>query len=191
MALVLSDGSVTSFNAEAQRIAASKDRIFKDRRGILRFVDANTNGALREALESCHITGQNKLLSVPKRSGEFAYLASIQPIEDHAGELEKGLRCAFLLLVDPTGPTRLESKGLAALGGLSESETHVLDHLLQGKSVAEISRLRDTSVATTRTHLRAILAKLRCRHQQDLIRLAAETKLPLWTESSRILNAAV
>lgn len=179
VALVLSDGSVISFNAEAQRIADLKDGIFRDRRGILRFADADLDGALRAALASCHVTGRNRLLSVPKRSGDFAYLASIQPIEDSAGELEKGLRCAFFLLVDPSGPNRLEGKGLAALGGLSESETDVLDQLLLGKSVAEISQLRDTSVATTRTHLRAILEKLRCRHQQDLIRLAAETKLPL------------
>lgn len=176
--LVLSDGTIISSNAEGERITRLADGILKDRKGLLRITDPDNNALLGKTLATCHTSGKNQLLNVPKRSGEYDYLISIQPIEDAEGDLEKGLRCAFVLLVDPAGPTRLESEGLAALGGLSEVETEVLSHLLRGHSVAETSELRDTSVATTRTHLRSILSKLRCRTQADLIRLAAETRLP-------------
>lgn len=63
---------------------------------------------------------------------------------------------------------------LAPFESLTEREQEVLDELMHGHQVEEISRRMFVSEATTRTHVRAILQKLGVRSQLAAVALARE-----------------
>lgn len=55
--------------------------------------------------------------------------------------------------------------------GLTRAELDVLQHLARGLAAMDISQLRGSSIATVRTQIRAIYAKLEARSQPDLVRI--------------------
>ena len=56
--------------------------------------------------------------------------------------------------------------------GLTEAEAEIMQSLAEGPSVSEIAAIRNASVGTVRTQVRAIYAKTGARNQSDLLRLA-------------------
>ncbi|MCK0149532.1 helix-turn-helix transcriptional regulator [Marivita sp. S6314] len=119
------------------------------------------------------------VMAVRKQSGRYDYLLSVQPLNDAEAELEVGLRCAFVTIIDPARHGSLSIEGLQALGQLTTSEADVVRLLVKGYRLSEVAERRDVSINTVKTQLKDIVQKLRCSTQSDVIRLAAATRIPM------------
>lgn len=132
------------------------------------------NGPLRGEIEKGH-----SLLSAARPSGAYDFLVSVRPLSDSQAELEAGLKCAFVTVIDPDRKNILSAEGIATLGQLSDAESAVVDLLIQGFRPAEVADQRDVSLNTIKTQLRTISQKLRCSSQSDIIRISANTRMPI------------
>jgi len=124
--------------------------------------------------------GQNsgKSFGMPSPGDARDVLISIAPLSDSAMELEAGLRCGFVLTIDPNKQRSLDAGGLALLGALTEAETNVAQGIVDGLRAKDIAEQRETSLHTVRGQIKSVASKLRCNSQADIIRLAAATRLP-------------
>ena len=183
--LVDETGCVIESNKEAKRIldlgdglALTKSRQLKlhssDRSKELEAIVNVANGLLKGDVKP-----GNNLLTAARPSGEYDYLISVRSLSDTRAELEKGLKCAFVTVIDPARQGVLSTEGMTALGQLSEAEGAIVDLLVQGFRPAEVADQRDVSLNTVKTQLKAISQKLRCSPQSDIIRTAAATRVPL------------
>lgn len=183
--LIDKTGCVIEQNNEADRILSLDDGLSLGHDKRLRTLTPDGTVKLtklvKDALGLMH-TGDGKpaqAMSIVRPSGEYDLLASVRAMEDGTGELEKALKSAFVLVIDPTNVNRLNADGLIQLADLSEAEAAVAQFLVQGLKLSEIAEQRDVSVNTIRTQLQALTTKLRCTSQSDVIRVAAATRLPL------------
>lgn len=179
------NAEVVLANREGQRILDAKDGLgMNARRQLMAGEEANARlyAAIRDTFSPASpAEGAPATSPIPvaRPSGAYDLLVSISPMHDSEAELEPGLRTAFVLIVDPAKQGSLNAAGLTALGQLTRAESDVADHLVSGKSIKEIAAVRDTSALTVRGQVKTVAAKLRCRSQTDIIRLAAITRLPI------------
>lgn len=183
--LVDRTGCVIEHNGEAQRILDQSDglTLTKSKRITLHATDrTNALSAMVDAANGLlkgDITQAHSLLTAPRPSGAYDYLVSVRALSDETAELEAGLNCAFVTVIDPARDNHLSSEGVTALGQLSEAESAIVDLLIQGFRPAEVANQRDVSLNTVKTQLKTISQKLRCSTQSDIIRAAAATRVPL------------
>lgn len=59
---------------------------------------------------------------------------------------------------------------------LTAAESAVLDHLVEGRTPAEIADLQDVSLATVRTHIARLHEKFGVTRTLDVVRLALAAK---------------
>ena len=178
-------GDVILSNAEAQRISDLRDGLTLTRENRLvaaapeatvalasMIAHANRAAAAEEAAAA-------QRLSVSRSSGAHPFLVTVRPLLDHEGELQPGLRCAFVVVIDPARPGALSAEGLITLAGLTPKESELARLLVAGYPLADAAERRGVSLDTARNQLKSLSAKLRCSGQADVIRLAAATRLPL------------
>lgn len=182
--LVGARGQVIFHNKEAERILALADGVYRTRDGRLRCELEPFERALDATISSIDAGAIAPIASehvfvVARRSTAFDLIVSVAPLKDTAGEFERDLTCAFVLMVDPDRGEPLDTRALAALGGLSKAEMEVVDGLARGLKLDEIAEARSTSRNTVRNQFRSLAAKLRCATQSDVLRLAALTRLPI------------
>ncbi len=183
--LVDETGDVILSNAEAQRISDLRDGLTLTREKRLvaaapeatvalasMIAHANRAAAAEEAAAA-------QRLSVSRPSGAHPFLVTVRPLLDHEGELQPGLRCAFVVVIDPARPGALSAEGLITLAGLTPKESELARLLVAGYRLADAAERRGVSLDTARNQLKSLSAKLRCSGQADVIRLAAATRLPL------------
>lgn len=181
--LVTDKGEIILSNTEAQRIFDLSDGIHIGRDNRLSCDDPEYSAQL-QALASAAgaaaaIPSAPAILTIPRPSGHFDFVVSTGAIHDSLAELDPGLNCGVIVVIDPLRPIPLDVRGAAALGKLTPAETEIASALVAGLSASEIATSRDTSLHTIRTQLKTLSAKLRCNSQADIIRLAAATRLPL------------
>ena len=183
--LVDQSGCVVEHNEEAQRILDSADGITMTSTKRLTLFGPDSNRELNAMIATANgitrgeIAEDHTFMAAERPSGDYEYLLSVRPLSDGLAELEAGLKCAFVTVVDPTRRNVLSGEGLAALGQLSEAEQEVVALLIQGLRPAAVAEQRDVSLNTTKTQLRTISQKLRCTSQNDIIRMAAATRIPI------------
>ncbi|MEE9454428.1 MAG: LuxR C-terminal-related transcriptional regulator [Paracoccaceae bacterium] len=178
-------GCLINHNKEAQRILDLDDGVLlaagkqlkarsSEQTRALEVLIARANAPLDD-----HLQKAPDVLSISRPSGQFPYLVSAQTLSDSTGELETGLKCAFITIIDPNRKNVLSADGLTAMGDLSAAEAAIVDLLVQGYRLNEVSERRDVSLNTVKTQLKGISQKLRCTSQGDIIRAAAATRIPL------------
>ncbi len=183
--LLSESGDAIHWNAEARRILDLGDGLAMSRARRLVAAEPEATAALGAMIARANRTAAGEgaeaaeRLSLPRPSGAHPLLATMRPLLDHDGELEPGLRCAFLIVIDPARPGALSAEGLVALGGLTPKEAELTRLLVAGHRLADAAARRGVSVETARNQLKSLSAKLRCSGQADVIRLAAATRLPL------------
>jgi DNA-binding CsgD family transcriptional regulator len=187
--LVTETGDVILSNTEAQRIFDLSDGLGVGRDNRLSCDDPDSSTKLQALASAAGAAAtapsEPAILTIPRPSGQFGFVVSTGTIHDRLAELETGLACGFIVLIDPSRPTPLDVRGAAALGKLTPAETEIASALVAGLSVTQIAENRETSLHTIRTQLKTLSAKLRCNSQADIIRLAAATRLPLSEPSSK------
>lgn len=178
-------GTVLTHNREADRIVAQADglRMSKARTLVMRNEDSASQFKMMieraNGLFSGVLDPAPPALALPRPSGAYEYLMSVRPLADAAGELQTGLGCAFVTVIDPARRDALSADGLATLGDLTETERAVVELLIQGFRPAEVAKQRNVSPNTVKTQVQSISQKLRCNGQSDIIRVAAATRLPI------------
>jgi len=183
--LVDTTGCVIEHNKEAQRILDASDglSLSAGKRLTLRAPDKTSeletminaaNGLLHGEMSTGH-----SLMASARPSGAYDYLFSVRSLSDSLAELEIGLKCAFVTVIDPARKNALSAEGIAMLGQLSDAESEVVSLLVQGFRPAEVADQRDVSLNTVKTQLKVISQKLRCATQSDIIRVAAATRVPI------------
>lgn len=183
--LVKKGGAVLDANKEANRIFSLSDGLTLSNEKKLNFASADVGAEYQAQINSAFasLSGDARagspLMACKRKSLEHDFLISIRPLLDANDELDRDLECAFVTIIDPNRSSALSSKGISALGKLTETETEVVDMLLQGLRLSEVSARRNVSLNTTKTHLKRISDKLRCGSQSDIIRVAAATSLPI------------
>lgn len=140
----------------------------------LRALTDAANGLLKG-----EVNQHETVMSVRRQSGRYDYLISVQPLNDAAAELEVGLRCAFVTVIDPGKDGALSIDGLTALGKLTPTEADIVRLLVEGRRLREIAERRNVSINTIKTQLKDVVQKLRCSTQSDVIRMAAATRVPV------------
>lgn len=183
--LVSPGGEAMLTNAEARRILDLRDGIGLSRERRLVAATPEATAALAAMIGRVNRTAAGEgadaaeRLALQRPSGAHPLLVTIRPLLDHQGELETGLRCAFVIVIDPARPGALSAEGLVALGALTPKEAELARLLVAGCSLQEAAERREVSIDTVRNQMKSITAKLRCSGQSDVIRLAAATRLPL------------
>lgn len=194
--LVDASGSVIEHNKEAHRILDAKDGLLmtgskrlklhsSDKTSELDAMINTANGLLQGELKA-----GNTLMVSERPSGDYDYLISVQSLSDSNAELETGLKCAFVTIIDPARKNALSSEGITVLGQLSKAESEVVNLLVQGVRPSDVAEQRDVSLNTVKTQLKGISQKLRCSTQSDIIRMAAATKIPIENASITRLDDA-
>lgn len=179
-----SRGFVVEHNKAAEAIVHGDDELAISRNGKLQPSDKSAEAALthmiqeRTALFDGEGAPKRSMLAIPRPSSKYDFLASVRSLIDRAGELEDNMGCMFVTVIDPERKGVLSEEGISALGQLTTAETEVASALVQGLKVSEISERRNVAENTVRMQIKALLQKLRCRSQSDVIRVAAATKLP-------------
>lgn len=126
------------------------------------------------------------MLSITRPSGKVPYLIIINPIIDSNAELELGLRCALVFVVDPSIPKQISVSGIVSLGKLTPAEAVICELLVEGKTTAQIMERRNVSENTIRQQIKTILSKLNCSSRIELLRLAIDTRLPIKNDATNL-----
>ncbi len=117
---------------------------------------------------------------LPSRSGEAPLTALALPLRGDRGWTQPGQPTAILCFGHrrPTiGSNAL--RPFATLFGLTMAETQLAGQLLEGKTVAEIAKDGERSIATVRTHLYRLMAKTGSNRQSELVKsIASFPKMP-------------
>ena len=183
--LIVEAGETILSNAEAQRILDLRDglTLTREKRLVAAAPEATIAlaGMITHAnrMAAAEAASAAQRLAVARPSGAHPFLVTVRPLFDHGGELQPGLRCAFVVVIDPARPGALSAEGLVALAGLTPKESELARLLVAGYRLAEAAERRGVSLDTARNQLKSLSAKLRCSGQADVIRLAAATRLPL------------
>ncbi|MBB4614027.1 helix-turn-helix transcriptional regulator [Novosphingobium taihuense] len=80
-----------------------------------------------------------------------------------------------LALADPEDPPAVHAEDLARSFGISHAEALLLRHLALGGDLGEFAALRDVSIHTARSQLKALMAKTGASRQAELVRMALGT----------------
>lgn len=183
--VVLEDASVVVANAEAQRIFSLADGIAPKEGKQLQVRDPATQDKLWRAisLTAKSARGANGLshqsLLVERPSGNPAFVVDVAPLRDALSEIEHGLTGAIVTVIDPDNPRPFRIDRLSTAYGLSQAETNVCQHLIEGWSNQRIADSRNVTVDTVKTQVRSIMQKTGTHRRADLLRLVVQTSPPI------------
>jgi len=183
--LVDVSGNVIEQNKEAQRILDQQDGFSLTAAKRIKLQSPDKSNELQTMMDNANglLRGEMKLgasiMASDRPSGAYDYLISVRSLSDGQSELEVGLKCAFVTVIDPAREGALSAEGITAMGQLSGAESSVVDLLVQGLRPVDVAERRDVSVNTIKTQLKVISQKLRCSTQSDIIRVAAATRVPI------------
>lgn len=183
--LALESGEIVVANREAERILSLHDGIGKTVAGHLILRDADGNAAVHTHIATVARTAAGeadaaeRVMRVTRPSGLHPFLIEVTPLRDSRAELERNLRGALVVLVDPDHQAELNIAGFGALYRLTPAETQVCELMIRGHQAPEIAEIRGTSLATARNQIAAVYLKTETRRRGDLIRLVIRTLPPI------------
>lgn len=154
----------------ARRIEASSTLRLKD--GKLTALAARSVTDLQAGLGVLNDGYQGKHLSVPLRTldGWVVDMVRLFKCEATLGP------CVAVLLPKTAQDEMATITGLQVFAGLTKSEADIATLLSQARMVEEIAAIRKTSVATVKSQIKGLLAKLGLRRQADLVRLVSNAR---------------
>jgi DNA-binding CsgD family transcriptional regulator/PAS domain-containing protein len=184
-------GSVIFGNMAGEELLAEADglRILDGRLSAMRPRDAE---ALRKAVaEALHLSGAvteitSGFIEIARQSGRRPYTLMVAPLRLEASPLTSKRPAVIVFVTDPDRTTVGIQAILRRLYGLTQSEAEVTQRLLQGCALREIGEELGTSVNTTRTHLKRVLAKTGARSQSELVGLLLRSPAELRAGNARV-----
>lgn len=154
----------------ARRIEASSTLRLKD--GKLTALAARSVTDLQAGLGVLYDGYQGKYLSVPLRTLDGWVVDMVRLFK-----CEATLGPHVAVLLPKTAQDEMATiTGLQVFAGLTKSEANIATLLSQARMVEEIAAIRKTSVATVKSQIKGLLAKLGLRRQADLVRLVSTAR---------------
>ncbi len=95
----------------------------------------------------------------------------VHPVGDHETDLGAWPVAALVLLVDPAQRIAVDPSVAAAALGLTPTQSQVAVLMAQDMAVPEIAARLDRKLATVRSHVKSMYARLGLTRQQQLVRL--------------------
>ena len=173
-------------DAESRVLLADKvaEQIFRADNGVnasggrLSAIGGDNTERLHAMIRSAALTASGKgtyaggILGLPRRRMIGPPLALLV-CPWHGNPLAFGVSgpAVLVFVEDPTLSPKPAAAGAATLYGLTAAEARLLDALLAGDRLADYAESASVSLATVKTHLRAIFLKTGQRRQADLLRL--------------------
>lgn len=167
-------GRIMLANMTLKHMAKDGDAFRID--GSNKFVEATVGSSqLTNIVKSAqnHLSHESEALALLQRkSGDAPLIAKAAKVfhPEVAGE-----DLVLIIVLDPKDDAPGDISMIAALGNLTNAEKEICRLLIEGFDTKAIANQRNTSVATTRTQLKAAQAKLGCHSKLDLLRLALAT----------------
>jgi len=183
--ILLPSGEVLVHNAKAQIVFQERNGISLTRENHLRLRDEDQTAKLCVFAQQCCQTAAGKssqperFVKAGKNTLEEGYLIEISPLRDGDNELNEDLSGAMMTIIDPADPPKLSVKAAARLYNLTEAETAVSQHLVEGRTVPEIADIRGVSIDTVRNQARSIHSKLSVGNRAELIRKVTTVSPPV------------
>ncbi len=138
-------------------------------RGVVEITSERGATLVRDALRQVRETSSPMLVISDGELGAFSVTISLwaPPAQLRAGG-------SVAILDFRVGAFELSPHQLWAIGmgfDLTEAETAVLAHLVEGLTLAQIAQARRVELETVRSQCKTVLAKMGCHRQVDLVRL--------------------
>lgn len=167
-------GRVLHANAVARAMLDSRDGLLL-RDGKLAAIGRTTAPRLEAVVAAClSAAPRGGELLLPRVSGG-TWLLSACPLPATSAGVTGVAACrAWAWVTDPAAERPGLQGRLAVLFGLTVAQQRVATALLTGSSPAEIAEARDVALATVRSQVQAVYAKLGVRRHGDLVRLLGE-----------------
>lgn len=189
-------GHVAVANRSAREMLERKDGLQLMRDGTIVAGSSDASLAIRQAVRDVSLTARAEgttaeaKFAVDRGAGRLPYLLEFAPLRDMAGEIDRNLCGAVLLIIDPDDTQGVSIEGLEKALGLSPAERQVAELLIAGLSNGEIAEQRSVSSETVKFQVATLLRKASCRRRIDLVRLAMAISLPLYDAGGRRPDAS-
>ena len=183
--VVAQSGHVLVSNREARRIYDLRDGIQVARAGFLTLATGDATALLTSKIKAVTLTAAGEgceseaIVFAERKSGARAFLIEIAPLRDSAHELEPALAGAIIFIVDPENHRVVSTLRLARLFCLTDAESEVCRHMIEGLSARDISELRGVGEETVKSQFKTIYAKTGTRRRVELVRLAVAIDPPI------------
>lgn len=183
--IAMPEGQVICRNAEAERIISLKDGLAIGADGRIATSDPVVTAQVAANIREVGATAKGEadrheaLISISRPSGETPFLLDIAPIRDSRGELDGAIEGVIATIIDPERAPYLRLERFAELYGLTRAETAVCRSIADGASIAEIADRRNTSPATAKNQVAAVLSKTGVNSRVELIRLILRVLPPV------------
>lgn len=157
--------------------------VVEDRAGRLEFRGPSATAASAAVAAASARTGVTSTSLLLAREGRPPLVATFVP-----KSLPDGRRCALVWLSDSMIEGRRIEKQLYDLFGLTRAEALIAEQIASGFSPTEIAEVRDAALATVRSQIKSIYAKLGCTKQTEVCALLNRLPNPVSVEQKEQLE---
>ena len=126
---------------------------------------------LARALPPFGAQGASGSMTVRRAPGQPRLVLHVSPVADRALDFRTRRVAALALVVEPGSQMRIDRRLVAAILGLTPSETEVAVLLAEGHTVSDIARITDRRESTVRWHIKHIFNKHGFNRQLELVQL--------------------
>lgn len=167
-------GRVLLTNARADELLRSNDGLvlFDGKLQCrLAWQQASFERLVQAAVAPTQSEARGGWLKVRRASGQRPYVALVAQLatsENLFGTFEPR---AVVVVHDPDAGPTADPEMLAAVYGLTETEARLASAISAGHSLESAAILLHVQIATARSHLKSVFAKLGVNRQQDMVRL--------------------
>ncbi len=165
------EGRIVLMNAAARKLAAERDgvQVHGDQ---LAPTDTTSRMQFRSTVLSAAAPRQPEpgtALLLDRRSGKRPLHVLVTPFRP--SDARRSTARVLVLASDPETKVNFPDAILRSLYDFTPAETEIANGLLTGYSLDEVSLLRKTSLATTRSQMKSLFEKTSTRRQGELIQL--------------------
>ena len=166
-------GRIREANDRARGILLKRNGLH-DQGGVLaaghRGENAELQCLLARALPPHGVQGAGGSMKITRRKARSPLALEIHPVRNLGAGYGAGQLGALVLVVDPAARPRVDPDLVAAVLGLSPTESRVAVAVATGQTLAGIADGQGCAESTVKTHLKRVYRKQRIHRQAELVR---------------------
>lgn len=168
IAVLSAQGSVLDMNRAAKRLIDRRDGLAFGH-GKIGATVIEGQRRLEKAISSVLAGGAERPVSISREKGAPLTIIIAPAFVDQTQRTGSSAK-AILFISDPSLVPENAGTRIGALYGLTRAEAEVAEHVASGMDTAAIAKARGTRIATARTQLKTLMAKLGASRQSDIVR---------------------
>ena len=172
-------------NITAREISSISGAYHFTNNGHFKLYDSDDNLKLKSLLNNSNQTSEkgghhdSSHLVIKNRSTQNDILLETMPIRDDGFPDSDNIQGTAIFVLDPERPQTFSADGLKSIFKLTQSESSVIDSMINGLSPNEIAEERNTSIETVRRQLKTAYSKTGTKGQLDLLSKAVKATPPI------------